>query len=134
MRKEPVEDRRKEYRHKICVDAQAITPKSSFEVLATNISGCGLEIQCPSIINPRTELMITLQLQEEFVFHGTVIWTLGDFVDNQWLYRVGIKTNTISFKDMSVTSTKEKAELVQRILPQIKAKGAGIGFAGQMYA
>jgi len=35
---------------------------------------------------------------------------------------------------MSVTSTKEKAELVQRILPQIKAKGAGIGFAGQMYA
>ncbi|MBW1902290.1 MAG: PilZ domain-containing protein [Deltaproteobacteria bacterium] len=98
MRKEPVEDRRKEYRHKICVDAQAITPKSSFEVLATNISGGGLEIQCPSIINPRTELMITLQLQEEFVFHGTVIWTLGDFVDNRWLYRVGIKTNAISFK------------------------------------
>jgi len=134
MRKEPVADRRKECRHKICIDAQAITPKSSFEVLATNISGGGLEIQCPAIINPRTELMITLQLQEEFGFHGTVIWTLGDFVDKRWLYRVGIRTNAISFKDKSATSTKEKAELVQRILPQIKAKGAGIGFAGQMYA
>jgi len=134
MSKEPVEDRRKECRHKICIDAQAITPKSSFEVFATNISGGGLEIQCSSIINPRTELMITLQLQEEFVFHGTVIWTLGDFVEKRWLYRVGIRTNAISFKDMSATSTKEKVELVQRILPQIKAKGAGIGFAGQMYA
>ena len=133
MRKEPVEERRKEYRHKICVDAHAITPDSSFEVIVTNISGGGLEIQGASIINPRTEIMITLQIQEEFVFHGTVIWTLGDFVDNRWRYRVGIKTNAISFKDMSASSTKEKAELVQRILPQIKAKGIGIGFAGQMY-
>jgi len=65
-----------------------------------------------------------MQLQEEFVFHGTVMWTLGDYVDNQWVYRVGTKTERIAFKNMSVSKAQEKTELVLRILPQIKAKGA----------
>ena len=126
-------DRRSESRHNICIDVKVITPKSSFEAVATNISGGGLEIQVSSIINPKTNLMISLQLQEEFVFQGTVIWTLGNFVTNRWVYRVGIKTDTIAFKNMSATSTKEKADLIQKILPQIKARGAGIGFKDQMY-
>ncbi len=134
MGKEFEGDRRKEYRHDICIDAKVIAPKSSFWAAATNISGGGLEIQCSSPINPKTKLMISLQLQEEFVFHGTVIWTLGDFVDKRWVYRVGIKTDTIAFKNMSATSKAEKTELVQKILPQIRAKGAAVGFAEQMYA
>jgi len=127
-------DRRKEYRHKICIDAKVIVPKSSFWAVATNISGGGLEIQSPSIINPKTKLMISIQLQEEFMFHGVVIWTLGDFIDNRWVYRIGIKTDEISFKNMSARTTTEKAELVQRILPQIKAKGTEVDFLAQMSA
>ena len=133
MGKEFDGDRRSEPRHPICIDVKVITPKSSFEAVATNISGGGLEIQVSSSINPKTNLMISLQLQEEFVFQGTVIWTLGNFVKNQWVYRVGIKTDTIAFKNMSATSTKEKADLIQKILPQIKARDAGIGFKDQMY-
>ncbi len=134
MRKESDGDRRREFRHNICLDTMVFTPKSSFRVLATNISGGGLEIQSPSIINPKTKLMVSLQLQEEFVFNGTVIWTLGDFVEDRWVYRVGIRTDDISYKDMLATSSEEKTELVQRILPQIKARGSVIGFADQMYA
>ena len=124
MEKNVTVDRRKEYRHKICIDVKVIAPKSSFWALASNISGGGLEIQTPSPINPGTKLMTAMQLQEEFVFHGTVMWTLGDYVDKQWVYRVGTKTERIAFKNMSVSKAQEKAELVMRILPQIKAKGA----------
>ena len=124
MEKNVIGDRRKEYRHKICIDVKVIAPKSSFWALASNISGGGLEIQMPSPVNPGTKLMTAMQLQEEFVFHGTVMWTLGDYVENQWVYRVGTKTERIAFKNMSVYKAQEKAELVARILPQIRAKGA----------
>jgi len=134
LEKEFVGDRRSEYRHSICMDARVITPKTSFWAVATNISGSGLEIQCPATVNPKTKLMIALQLQEEFVFHCTVIWTLGDFIDGRWVYRVGVKTEIIAFKNTSAASKKEKAELVQKILPQIKAKGSNIGLAGSASA
>lgn len=134
MGKELDGDHRNDHWHKIYVDAKVITPKSSLGAVATNISGGGLEIQCTSIINPKTGLMVTLQPQEEFVFHGTVIWTLGDFVDNRWIYRMGINTDVIAFRDMSATSIADKADLVKRILPQIKAKVAGIGASEKVYA
>jgi hypothetical protein len=124
MQKKVTGDRRREYRHKVRIDVKVIAPKSSFWAVANNISGGGMEIQTPSPVNPGTKLMTAMQLQEEFVFHGTVVWTLGDYVDNQWIYRVGIKTEMISFRNMSASTTQEKAELVKRILPQIKARGA----------
>lgn len=124
MEKKVINDRRKEYRHKICMDVKIIAPKSSFWALASNISGGGLELQVPSPVNPGTKFMTAMQLQEEFVFHGTVVWTLGDYVNNRWVYRVGTKTERIAFRNMSASTAKEKAELVKRILPQIKARGA----------
>lgn len=134
MEKTVTGDRRKEYRHKICIDVKVIAPKSSFWAVAGNISGGGLEIQMPSPINPGTKLMTAMQLQEEFVFHGTVVWTLGDYVDNRWIYRVGTKTEMIAFKNMSASTAQEKAELVKRILPQIKARGAEDGSLMEMSA
>ena len=126
-------ERRKEPRHKICIDVKIIAPKSSFWALATNISGGGLEIQVPTTLNPQTKLMTSMNLQGEFVFHGTVIWTLGDFVDNRWVYRVGTKTDTINFKNRRATTAMEKAELVKKILPQIKAKGTEDSLLMQMF-
>ena len=123
MQKKVTGDRRREYRHKIRIDVKVIAPKSSFWAVANNVSGGGMEIQTPSPVNPGTKLMTAMQLQDEFVFHGTVVWTLGDYVDKQWIYRVGIKTEMIAFGNMSASTTEEKAELVKRILPQIKARG-----------
>ncbi len=127
-------ERRKEYRHKICIDVKVIAPKSSFWGLATNISGSGLEIQVPSSINPKIKLMTTMQLQEEFVFHNTIVWTLGDFVDGRWIYRLGTKTDSIAFRNTVAFTPQEKADLVKRILPQIKAKGAEDSMLLQMFA
>ncbi len=115
-------DLRKESWHPGCLDVKVITPKSSFISMATNISGNGLEVHCSKTVNPNTKLKISLQRQEEFVFHGTVMWTLGDFIDQHWVYRVGIKTDKIIFRDMLASSDQEKINLVQKILPQIMAK------------
>jgi len=134
MGKNNLVERRKEHRHKICIDIKVIAPKSSFWALATNISGGGLEIQVPSSINPKDKLMITMQLQEEFVFHSTVVWTLGDFVDGRWIYRLGTKTDSIAFRNTVASTPQEKADLVKRVLPQIKAKGSEESMLMEMFA
>ncbi len=134
MSKKNIGERRKEYRHKICIDVKVIAPKTSFWALATNISGSGLEIQASSSINPKIKLMTTMQLQEEFVFHSTIVWALGDFVDGRWIYRLGTKTNSIVFRDTEASTPQEKAELIRRILPQIKAKGTEDSMLLQMFA
>ena len=117
-------DRRKEYRHKVCIDAKIITSNASFKALVSNISGGGLEIEGPSNVNPDSSLLISIMLTEEFVFRGTVIWTLCDYVNHKWIYRIGVQTDSISFRNVCATATEEKAELIQKILPQIEAKGA----------
>lgn len=134
MEKRASVNRRQEYRHKIYIDVKVIAPKSSFWALATNISGGGMEMKVPKTMNPGTQLMTTLHLQEEFVFYGTVIWTLGDFVDNRWIYRVGTKTETIVFNNLSASTAQEKTELVKKILPQIRAKGTEDSMSMQMFA
>ena len=117
-------DRRKEPRYEILIEANVMTPGGSFTATAKNISGGGMEIQLPEPINPNTKLTISLQLHEEFVFHGTVVWTLGDYINKGWIYRTGIKTDTIMFKDRTLVGDQEKRELVQRILPRIRDLGA----------
>ena len=127
-------ERRREKRHPVCIDVRVIAPKNSFPALATNVSGGGLEISTPTGINPQTKLMIFLQLEEEFVFHGTVIWTLGDFVNKKWIYRAGIRTDTIVFKNRQANTAAEKAEIVNKILPQIKDREAGKNALKRMLA
>jgi len=116
-------DRRKEPRYEICIEAEVITPGASITAAAKNISGGGMEIQLPKAINPYTSLTITLQLHEKFVFQGIVVWALGDYINKQWIYRTGIKTDTISFKGGKAVTTQEKRELVLSILPRIRAMG-----------
>ncbi len=117
-------DRRKEPRYKISIQTQVTTPDASITATANNISGGGMEIQLHKGINPYTSLTISIQIHEDFVFHGTVVWTLGDYIDKQWVYRAGIKTDVISYKNGKAITAQEKRELVQKILPKIRAKGA----------
>ena len=117
-------DRRKEPRYEILIKANVMTSGVSFTATAKNISGGGMEIQLPEPINPNTNLTISLELHEEFVFQGKVVWTLGDYINKGWIYRTGIKTDTIIFKDRTLVGDQEKRELVQRILLRIGNLGA----------
>lgn len=112
-------ERRKEPRYEICSDVTVMTSNATIIAAAKNISGGGMEIQLQKCINPATNLTILLRVHEEFTFQGTVVWTLGDYINKQWIYRVGIKTMSISHKNGTVTTSQEKRELVKTILPYI---------------
>jgi len=116
-------DRRKEPRYEILIKANVMASGGSFTATAKNISGGGMEIQLPEPINPNTNLTISLELHEEFVFQGKVVWTLGDYINEGWVYRTGIKTDAIIFKDRKLVGDQEKRELVQRILLRIRGLG-----------
>jgi hypothetical protein len=120
--------------HEVCLDARAITAKSSTRVTVERIRGDGIEIHSHTMINPRTKLMISITLPEEFVFYGVVIWTLGEFSNNQWSYKSGIETDSICFKNASADTPEEKKDLVKGILPRIRAMGTGPDFPIKMYA
>jgi len=117
-------DLRKEPRYEILIKTNVMTSEGSFTATAKNISGGGMEIQLPKPINPNTSLTVSLQLHEEFIFHGKVVWTLGDYVNKGWVYRTGIKTDAIIFKGRKLVGDQEKRELVQKILLRIRGLGA----------
>ena len=112
-------DRRKEPRYEVRTDVKVMTPDSTNIAAANNISGGGMEIQLPKCINPHTELTVSMKLQDEFIFRGTVVWTLGDCINNRWIYRVGIETKHIVSKDGTARTSEEKREVVKKILPYI---------------
>ncbi len=112
-------DRRKEPRYEIWSDVKVMTPENIHIAAAKNISGGGMEIQLSKCINPNIQLTVSLKLHDEFIFRGTVVWTLGDYIDGGWIYRVGIKTKQITSKNGIARTSREKRELVERILPHI---------------
>jgi len=112
-------DRRKEPRYDVRTEVKVMTPDATYIAAARNISGGGMEIQLPKCINPHTELTVSMKLQDEFIFRGTVVWTLGNCFNNQWIHRVGIETRHIVSKDGTAKTPEDKREVVKKILPYI---------------
>ena len=83
-----------------------------------------MEIQLPRAITPNTSVAVSLYLNEELVFRGVSVWTIGDYVKDQWIHRVGIKTKTILYKNRKVEEPQEKRKLVESLLPKMRAAGA----------
>ncbi len=116
-------DRRKEQRFDIYIDVKATICGTSFMAMVKNISGGGMEIQSSKSINPSSNLTLSLQLHEKYVFRGKVAWVLGDFIGKEWVYRAGIQTEEITLKNGKIVKGQEKMELVEKILPLIRAMG-----------
>ena len=112
-------DRRKEPRYDIFVYVKVISLGTSFVAVAKNISGGGMEIQLQKNINPHTKITIVMKLHEEIIFQGTVVWSLGDYSNNQWIYRVGIETDSISCQNETKSTPEEKRKLIHAMLPQM---------------
>jgi len=112
-------DRRKEPRYQIWSDVKVMTPDGTHFGSAKNISGGGMEIQLSKCINPNIELTVSMKLHEEYIFRGMVVWTLGDYINNEWVYRVGIKTRHIVSKSGIAKMPQERRDLIRRLLPYI---------------
>ncbi len=115
-------DRRSEPRHDILIEVKIMTIGKTLFGTATNISGGGMESRINEELNPNTTLAVSMQLDNEIIFKGKVIWTLGDFENGRWLYRVGIQTECIEFGNRELVSPQEKRHLVQKLLPSIRGK------------
>ncbi len=116
----PPGDRRKEPRYETNAEITIVIGGETHSGSMHNLSGGGMEIQLSKAVSPATNTTVSLYLHHEFIFNGVVIWTLGDYIEKRWIYRVGIKTNSISYKNQKTTDPKEKRELVQRLLPAIR--------------
>ncbi len=115
-------ERRRYPRHSIKVANSG----ASFAAEIVNISGSGMELQLTSAINPKTKLIISMRLEEEFLFNGTIMWTVGDYINNQWIYKVGVEIDKIAFEEAMAVTPLEKDELVKSIIPQMKTMGANM--------
>lgn len=114
------DDRRCEPRYKTSVALKVSTPHKILNGSLNNISGGGMEIEVAKEINPNTNLKITLSLDEKYYFKGKVIWTLGDYVNKKWVFRIGIKTDSIHSRNENAVEPFEKTTLIKKILPRIK--------------
>ncbi len=101
------------------------TPNSETKIFGEliNLSGSEMELQLTSAINPKTDLIVSMYLEEECLFKGTVLWTIGDYINDQWIYKVGLETDTIAFEEATAVTPLEKNELLKSILPQLKTTG-----------
>ena len=73
----------------VSIDAGIMASNTTFRALVSSLSGSGMEMLADKSIDPKKKVLISIRLQEEFVFHGTVLWTLSDFVGQKWVYRIG---------------------------------------------
>ena len=112
-------DRRKEPRYEARAKVRVVISGRNYMGQMRNISGGGMEILIPKEVNPTSQITVYLQLHHDFVFNGVIVWTLGDFKNNKWVYRVGIKTDSIVYNNNKVESPEDKRNLIKRLLPSI---------------
>jgi hypothetical protein len=113
-------ERRSEPRHSTHIRVMVAVGQESLGATLTNISGGGLEIQVSRPVNPGTSMTVSLVLDSEFKFMCKAIWTLGEYIDKKWIYRVGGQTGVIIHKNGQAVAAQDKLDLVNKILPLIR--------------
>ena len=109
--------------YKVCMNAEAITLKSSLPAILTEISAKGIAIQSKKAIPPNSQIVITLKLSDEVVLRGYVSWVLDlHSLDRGHYFQTGIRTDTILHSNMKAVGMAEKSRLLQDILYEITAK------------
>lgn len=113
-------DRRRHLRYEVKVGATILTADIKFKAIMIDISESGIGVIAENAIRPGTKVFISLELKVNYVFHGTVIWSLQIHDNKENYYKLGIETERIILKDIKAISFPEKSELVAQILSQIK--------------
>ena len=98
------EERRKNPRHELKIEAKLITPEGSFTTALANISVDGAQLESSQAVEEGTQVEISLQLGEEISISCEVVWLLDTYVDDQLLYLIGVEIEAI-------------------VLPEIRAMG-----------
>lgn len=114
-------ERRKHSRHDLRVEAKVTTADRSLPVVMTNISQDGVQVECESVIPEGTEIVLSVQLAEETLLKGEVIWSLDTFVDEKMVYLIGMEIEAIVLPEIQAIGLADKAGMVQEIISWFSA-------------
>ena len=106
--------------YKIRVDARAITANLSVPSIATEISADLISIQTDRPILPTTPVNICIQLEEDILLQGNVVWVLDTQTDDgEHYYLAGIRTDVMIHPKVKAIGRAEKSRLLQEVLYEI---------------
>jgi len=106
--------------YQIRVDAKAITANLTMRSIATEISADWISIQTDRVILPTTPINIFIELEEEILLKGNVVWVLDTQTDKgEHYYLTGIETDAIIHPKVKAVGLAEKSKLLQNILYEI---------------
>jgi hypothetical protein len=117
-------NRRKFERHRIDIGAKAFTPDGNVTVTATELSVGGLRLLSPKPFRPGTQIFVRLELRQETLLHGTVVWVMEDMVRSLTMYQTGVQIYAIVVPEIKAIGFPEQAELVREIRDRIKAESS----------
>jgi hypothetical protein len=113
------EERRKQPRNQIWIDATVQTPETSLSAIATEISGDGIRIQSQKIIPHDTEVQVALKRNVKIEFHGTVVWAVHTVAGTLNVYEIGIKNDLIVLENLKFNTPSARDQVVEEILSSI---------------
>ena len=106
--------------YQIRVDAKATTANKTMRSIATEISADLISIQTDRPILPTTPINISIELEEEILLQGNVVWVLDTQTDKgEHYYLAGIRTDAIVNPKIKAIGRAEKSKLLQNILFEI---------------
>jgi len=104
----------------IRVDARAVTADRTLPSIATEISADLISIQTDRPILPTTPVNICIELEEDILLQGNVVWVLDTQTDNgEHYYLAGIRTDAIIHPKEKAIGQADKSRLLQEVLFEI---------------
>lgn len=117
-----MDDRRQHLRYEIKAEATILTADIKFKTKMIDLSEGGIGVISEKAIKPGTKVkvLISLELKNDYVFHGTVIWSSYIHDNGKNYYKIGIEIDRIILEDIKAIGFPEMSEMVTQILSQIK--------------
>jgi len=112
---------RKHTRYPVSIDVLVDAEGTPLTAHVTDISVTGLGMQSLKNIAPGTRANIAVQLPEDAVLYGTLIWSQHTLLNNLDAYNMGFEVDAIMYEGSLLGEIPEKDKAVQEILEKIEA-------------
>lgn len=116
-------EKRLNTRYALDIDATIITSSASIPARVLDISAGGLRIRSPEAVLPETEIVLSLEIEEDTLLSGSVQWTIEiGKKDGTPAFEVGIEANAFIFKDQKAIGHTDRETMLREILTRVGDK------------
>ena len=110
------QERRKHPRYELRVKAKLATADQSIPVIMTNIGEEGVQMEADTAVPEGTKVALSLQLAEETLLNGEVVWLLDTYVDGKMICLIGMEIEAIVFPEIQAMGMSDNSQMVQEII------------------